>query len=278
MKEDIDVMQEVKKIAVVFDFDDTLCSDSTSGFLKWCGIDSQEFWHKSDALIKEGFDPVLAYMTLMVKKAGTKKYKQFFTKDSFLAYAKTIKFFPGVKRFFSKLKKDIEVNEKKVELKFYLISSGLKDIVGNSSIASQFEAVFASDFHYCHSSSRIKYAKRVVSFTDKTRFLFAISKGVPSYDCYYNPFKVNLKTPREYIAIPFKNMIYIGDGYSDIPCFALLKHYKGYGIGVYKKNKMSTAEGLKADQRVSFIADVDYSLNGELYNKIKTYIDDILHR
>jgi len=271
-------MQEVKKIAVIFDFDDTLCPDSTTGFLKWCGIDSQKFWNQSDSLIKEGFDPVLAYMTLMIKKAGTKKFKQSFTKDSFIEYAKTIKFFPGVKTFFNRLKKDIHERHNNIELKFYLISSGLKDIVGNSAIASQFEAVFASDFHYCQSSGKIKYTKRAVSFTDKTRFLFAISKGISSYDCYYNPFKVNLKTAQEYISIPFKNMIYIGDGYSDIPCFALLKHYKGYGIGVYKKNKISTAKELQVDQRVSFIADVDYSLSGKLYNMIKKNINDILKR
>ena len=57
-----------KKIAIIFDFDDTLAHDSTTDFLKSVGIDTQDFWKKRvDPLVEDGWDPIPAYLYMMIE-------------------------------------------------------------------------------------------------------------------------------------------------------------------------------------------------------------------
>ena len=58
-------------IAVIFDFDDTLAPDSTSGFLDNLGLDVPSFWqNRVQPLIDEGWDPIPAYLYMMLKVSG----------------------------------------------------------------------------------------------------------------------------------------------------------------------------------------------------------------
>ncbi|EKD28434.1 MAG: hypothetical protein ACD_79C00300G0001 [uncultured bacterium] len=266
-----------KKIAIIFDFDDTLCNDSTEAFLKYAGIDTEEFWHLTSDKIKAGFDPALAYMTLMIDKASETKSTAFFTKKNMQNFGKTLKFYPGVKVFFNNIRKYVKSINSQVKLEFYLISSGLEGIIINSAIADEFSGIYASAFDYEKRTGKIIMPKRVVSFTDKTRFLFAISKGIKPKEYFSNPFKVNERqSPSTSYNIPISQMIYVGDGFTDIPCFSVVKAFHGKCIGVYKKNRHHIAKSLIKDNRVFAIADVNYNNKGQLVGFIKKYIYEII--
>ena len=258
------------KIALCFDFDDTLCEESTTAFLRYAGIDPVVFWKETQAKINQGSDLILAYMNRMIELSKT---NSLISRKEMLSFGEKIRFFPGVSHFFTKIRRWAQTLPLKVDVRFYLISSGLEPILSASKIAPAFEAIFASDFEWNSSKKGTPLLPgRAVSFTDKTRFLFAISKGIPPKEYYKNPLRVNEKILENQYDIPFKRMIYIGDGFSDIPCFSLLKKSGGYGIGVYKPHKLETALRLVSDERVHFTAEADYRDKGTIFKLVQTYI------
>lgn len=162
-------------IAVVFDFDDTLAPDSTSSFLASLGVDVPAFWKgEVQPLIDRGWDPIPAYLYKMIELAqGDCEI----TKDALVAWGKRIKPFQGATRIFDRVRKHALATHDKVNVEFYLISSGIGDILRNTKLAQYFDDIWTCDFHY-RENGRIAFPRNVVSFTDKTRYLFQISKGI----------------------------------------------------------------------------------------------------
>ncbi|MBN2143255.1 MAG: haloacid dehalogenase-like hydrolase [Candidatus Aureabacteria bacterium] len=266
-----------EKLALVFDFDDTLCPDSTNGFLTWCGVDTIGFWNTAHELIQEGFDPVLAYMNLMIRMSKTKHFAPLFTLSRFKSYARTIRFYQGVKTLFRDLKHDVKEFNPHVEIQYYLVSGGIDGILKSTVIAHEFCGIFSSAFYHDPKNGRILYPKRTVNFTDKTRFLFSISKGIKhEQDYFHDPSQVNQRLNTREYEIPFSRMIFVGDGFSDIPSFALLKKFGGYGIAVFDQAKYTIAKSLLTDERVICIAESDYSLKGQVRDAIKSCLRNIL--
>jgi hypothetical protein len=268
-----------KTIAIVCDFDDTLCHDSTSTCLASLGVDIHQFWDAEVcALIQNGWDPVPAYFFKMVELAKTSGIK--ITRDIFLKSAASLIFYPGVRELFGHVRAALRDFSDEWSVEFYLISSGIIDIVSHSLIAHECTDMWAGEFHY-DSEGVISFPKRIVSFTDKTRYLFQISKGLIGDDARAEPFDVNNKVSFDEIRIPFANMIYLGDGYTDVPCFALLKKFGGFPIAVYDEGK---SEGLKKalrlhrDKRVIDYGRTDYTVGSELFNRIIDCTSLILNR
>lgn len=265
-----------KKLAILFDFDDTLCPDSTDLFLKSRGIDTELFWKEADQLVfKDQYDPVLAYFNLIFEYSHKPEFSSKFTKHEFQKFGQTLKYYPGVSTFLKKLQTDVKGLGHEIE--YYVISSGIHSIIEACSLRSQFKKIYASEFVYQDKTGAILFPKRVVSFTDKTRFLFAISKrsNIGEED---NPFRVNEKVWTKKYEIPFKNMIYVGDGLTDIPCFTLLSSYGGYSIGVYADDKIKKAKVLLSDERVRAIACHDYSQDSPLSKHLYRFVEQIINR
>lgn len=264
-------------IAVIFDFDDTLAEDSTTAFLESIGIDTYDFWKvKVQALLNDEWDPIPAYLYQMLKES---KEGKVITKEKLSSFAKDISFFKGVHKLFSNLQKMAEEHED-IELEFYLISSGIGDVIRSSKIAKNFKEIFSSEFEY-NKKGEIVFPKRVVSFTDKTRFLYSISKGFIGSEYRNKPFEVNRKIEKETYRIPFANMIFVGDGYTDIPCFSLLKKMKGTTIGVYdphNKSKWENAWEFVEDNRTSNLVPADYTKGSALMNSLEMAINAIARR
>ena len=264
-----------KSIAVIFDFDDTLAPDSTSGFLESYGIDVTNFWQNEvQPLIENGWDPVPAYLYLLVEKS---KSGLNFTKDSFIEFGQNIKFYNGVSRIFNNLRNLVEESAKGVRLEYYLISSGIGEIVRSSSIAKNFDQIWACDFHY-NEDKQIDFPKRIVSFTDKTRYLFQLSKGIINEKAYNRPFLVNKKVKNSELRIPFNQMVFVGDGHTDIPCFSLMREKGGVSFGVYdpmNQDKLGKAWGFVEDERVSNLLPTDYGQNSALSHSLRMAISSI---
>ncbi len=255
-------------IALMYDFDKTLCTNDMQNysFIPSLGISTDEFWAEVNEYAKtNGMDGLLCYMFMMLKKAGSRDIP--IRREDFVKLGDKIEYYQGVEEWFERMNKYGE--EKGVEIEHYVISSGLQEIIEGSSIYHNFKKTYACEFLYDINGVAI-WPKNVVNFTTKTQFLFRINKGALEIS---EDKMLNTYIPMEERRIPFRNMIYIGDGMTDVPCMKLVKESGGQSIAVYKRGKKNTAAKLLKENRVNFITEANYSEGRELDMIVKTVID-----
>ena len=257
-------------IAIMYDFDKTLCTKNMQeySFIKSVGMSEEQFWSKSNVLAKgEQMDPVLAYMYEMIDAA--KKNDMSIHRQDFVELGKKLKFIKGVETWFERINRFGEENGVKIE--HYIISSGLKEIIEGSAIAKEFTEIFACEYMYDVNGIAC-WPKNVVNYTTKTQFLFRINKGVSdlSDDKTLNDF-----IPEDERRVPFRNMIYIADGLTDVPCMKLVKNNGGYSVAVYQGKKKDTADALMRDNRVDYAEQANYSEGSALEQLIMDMITEI---
>ncbi|MBQ8919968.1 MAG: haloacid dehalogenase-like hydrolase [Acidaminococcaceae bacterium] len=246
-------------IALMYDFDKTLCTTDMQAytFIPNLGMSPDEFWKKaSDLAESKKMDRILAYMYVMLDEAHI--HKKPIRRNDFVALGKDLELYPGVEEWFGRINRF--GREQGVTIKHYIISSGLREIIEGSSIFKEFDDVFAGEFLYDENDVAC-WPKNVVNYTTKTQFLFRINKGVLDIS---NDDDLNRFTPEENRPVPFRNMIYIGDGLTDVPCMKLVKVNGGCSIAVYPAGKRNKVKGLILDERVNFIEPADYSENSKL--------------
>ena len=260
-------------IAIAYDFDGTLTPGNMQeqSFLPNIGMSPKAFWELADQRArKDEADSVLTYMNLMLKKAREKDVPV--RKEDFKDHGKSIILFKGVKKWFKHINdygKDLDL---KVE--HYIISSGLREMIEGTPIAREFRKIYASSFVY-DSNGAAQWPALAINFTTKTQYLFRINKGALDV---YDRKKINAFVPMEERPIPFKHMIFIGDGDTDIPCFSLVKNQGGHSIAVYKPNTKgakSKAQKLVDDGRVNFIVPADYSSRSNIESIVKAIMNKI---
>ena len=268
------------KIAVIFDFDDTLAPDSTSAYLHSLGLDLHQFWQKRVAdLIEDNWDPIPAYLFQMIEESRQGHIGPI-TRQSLQDWGGQVRFYPQVPTIFERLTLQAKELNPDVQLHFYLISSGIGDILRHTPIAHHFTDIWACDFHY-DQADHIQFPKKVVSFTDKTRYIFQIAKGIVGTPYRNQPFAVNRKVGPQGLRIPFDQMIFVGDGYTDVPCFSLVRKAGGIAIGVYDiddREKWGRAWGFIEDQRVSNLVPADYSPRSALSNCLAMALESLCNR
>ncbi|SFC17573.1 HAD family hydrolase [Butyrivibrio sp. YAB3001] len=255
-------------VAICYDFDKTLTPDDmqAQGYIQAVGFNVPDFWKEATELSQNNdMDQNLAYMYKMMDEA---QGKVLFTRKKLQEYGSKVALFPGVESWFERIRQ--YGLEKGVIVEHYIISSGLKEMIEGTSVASSFEKIYASSFYY-DKNDVAKWPSQVINFTNKTQYLFRIQKGVldvndPGVNDFFAP---------EDIRIPFRNMIYIGDSDTDVPCMQLVNGYGGHSIGVYdceSKDKTKVYKMMK-ENRIKYFAPADYSDNGELDILVKTIID-----
>ena len=258
------------KIAICYDFDGTLAPGNMQeyGFIQTLNMTPAEFWEKSDALAQmHSADKNLAYMLTMLREA--EKRNIIVSRDYLRKIGKNVTYFAGVDTWFARLNAYAE--KQGLHLQHFLISSGLKGIINGLSIANEFTKVYASSFMFDKNGIAF-WPAQAVNYTNKTQYLFRISKGCLDE----TDISVNYKTPSQYRDIAFDKMMYIGDGLTDIPCMAVLRKFGGHAIAVYAdESGTDNASHLLKDGRVDNIALADYSEGGRLEGLIKAWIDKI---
>jgi hypothetical protein len=255
-------------VAICYDFDKTLSPDDmqAQGFIQSVDYEVSEFWQESNGLAEQNdMDQNLAYMFKMMETA---EGHVLFTKDTLLKYGAQVRLFPGVEDWFRRIRDYGEAHGVIVE--HYIISSGLKEMIEGTAIASEFEKIYASTFFY-NDKGVPKWPAQVVNYTNKTQFLFRIEKGVLDI----NDLGVNDSFPPEDIRVPFRNMIYIGDSDTDIPCMKLVNTYGGHSIGVYNAETLDKTKVYKMmrEGRIRYYAPADYSEGTQLDELVKAIID-----
>ncbi len=260
-------------VAIMYDFDKTLCTKDMQeyAFIPNLGMSAGEFWSEvNDLTNQEEMDNILAYMFKMVEKAREKKVA--ITHDKFKDMGKEVKFFNGVSSWFERINAYGE--EIGVRIEHYIVSSGIKEIIEGTEIAKYFKKIYACEFMYDYNGS-IQWPKFAVNYTAKTQFLFRINKGVLEIDSK-SADKLNEYTPENERRIPFRNMIYIGDGLTDVPCMKLVKINGGQSIAVYDQAKgKEAANALKQAGRVNFVAEADYGSGSDIEMIVQAIIKKI---
>lgn len=265
-------MAKKTTIALIYDFDGTLSPGNMQefGFIQAIGKDSKSFWAKNKELSEENdASGILCYMYLMLQKAQAENIS--LSRSSFRKFGKDVELFKGVQEWF-KLINDYGKSVG-VTIEHYINSSGLTEMIEGTSIAKEFKKIYACSFLYDVDGKAV-WPAVAVDYTAKTQFLFKINKGIERIS---DNKRINEYVAEEERPIPFKNMIYFGDGETDIPCMKLIKEQGGHSIAVYKPGsaKKKTAEKLINENRVNFVCAADYSENKEMHNVVKTIIDKI---
>ena len=253
-------------VALIYDFDGTLAPGNMQeySFINAVGRKKDEFWAETHEMAKDqDSDGVLIYMLLRLEEAKKKGIK--LTRKKLRTYGKDITFFKGVETWFERIRK---IGEKEgVIIEHYINSSGLLEIMEGTRIAKEFKAIFASSFYYDKEGCAI-WPASAVNYTNKTQFLFKINKGILNI---HDSEKINSSVPEEEKRVSFSNMIYFGDGETDVPCMKLTRQLGGTSIAVYNNSEASkeVAQRLFEQHRVSFTCPADYT-EGSLVEEIVT--------
>ena len=263
-------------MTIAYDFDGTLADGNMQEhqFLPDIGMKPADFWAEVKRLTKEHqADEVLVYMNLMLRKADGQGVKV--GRDDFKNQGKSIVLFDGVEGWFERITE--YARSKEVRLDHVLISSGNAEIFAGTAIAAKFSHIYASKFMFDHNGIAT-WPALAVNYTTKTQYLFRINKG--AHDLSDNG-AVNKFIKNSERAVPFENMVFIGDGSTDIPCFRLVKDQGGLSIAVYKQRARGAhdkADAYVADGRVHCVAPAVYSDGGELDKIVKAQIDVVAAR
>lgn len=256
-------------LAICYDFDKTLSPDDmqAQGYVQSVGYDVKKFWDEANALAAENdMDGNLAYMYKMMRES---EGRFVFNRRSLEEYGAKVKLFAGVAGWFERIKR--YGAEHGVIVEHYVISSGLKEMIEGTEIAraGAFEKIYASSFYFNDRGVAV-WPAQTINYTNKTQFLFRIEKGVLDI----NDPAVNDYFPPEELRVPFRNMVYLGDSDTDVPCMKLVHSNGGHAIGVYHPETGDKAKVLRLmrDNRIRYFAPADYSEGGELDYIVKNII------
>ncbi len=262
-----------KTIALVYDFDGTLSPRPMQeySFLPQLGLDPKEFWAECAKVAREHeADPLITYMHLMYRKAREKNLR--IDRKDLVAQGAAVELYPGVKEWFDAIGEYVKIRAESsgITLRHYLVSSGLAEIIEGTAIRRHFTNVFASEYWF--DAYETPFPKRVITDTGKTQYLFRINKGIEDLGQ-----SINDHMPESERPIPFSNMIYFGDGDTDVPSMALMRKSGGHAIAVHSPGESAKkCQELFRAGRVDFFAPADYSRGSELFRRTCLLLDRML--
>ena len=254
-------------LAIIYDFDGTLAPGNMQDhrFIPDAGVSSAEFWDEVNRQAEEHrSDSTLTYMYLMLETAQRTGAKV--RREDLMAKSTELQYFPGVEEWFGRINR--HGSQRGVAVEHYIISSGNSEIIEGCSIASEFKKIYASRFIYNEEGEAV-WPALAINFTTKTQYLFRINKG--AHDLTDRE-AINRYVPRNERTVPFEQMVYIGDGETDIPCFRLVKDLGGLSIAVYDTGQKEAADRYRQDDRVNCVLPANYEENGRLDQAVRSYI------
>ena len=262
-------------IALVYDFDGTLSPQPMQEYtvLPKIGIEPAEFWRmvNKEATLTES-DPMLVYMRHIIEALEREKVDV--KREDFAAMARQVEYFPGVTTWFTRMNAYVKKRSRgQVKVQHYLISAGQREILDGVSIRKHFKRIYASEYHFDHHGVAT-FPKRLVTGTQKTQFLFRINKGVEDVNE-----SIDEHMPEALRPIPFPNMIYLGDGMTDVPSMAITKKNGGFAVAVYDEKKdhgRATCTKLLDAGRVDYIAEADFRKASKLSRRVELLLDAII--
>ena len=264
----------MKKAALLYDFDKTLCDRDMQEYslIPSLGYENPgEFWAEVDALAKRNrMDGISAYLYMLKQKSEEAGHP--LRRSDFAGLGSAINLYPGVEDWFSRI--NAYGRSIGLEIGHYIISSGMEEIIEDSPIASEMKKIYACRYFY-DENGVAQWPAQVVNYTTKTQYIFRINKQVLDES---NDSDLNRWVPHDQREIPFKRMIYIADGLTDVPCMRVVKQYHGRAIAVYNPNNAKAAfrtKTLLEEQRADFLAPADYREGKEMDRLVRLILDEM---
>ncbi|MDR2936835.1 MAG: haloacid dehalogenase-like hydrolase [Rikenellaceae bacterium] len=261
-------------VALVYDFDGTLAPGNMQeyDFIPSVGKDNREFWEQSNGMAcAQDADPILVYMWRMIHAARSSSHP--IRRESFVESGRRIRLYAGLEGWFGRI--NAYARKRGIRVEHYINSSGIKEMIEGTPIAREFRKIYACSFLYDENGVAVWPAVSV-NYTNKTQFIFKINKGI---DSVYDSQRINKFTPEDQRPVPFRRIIYFGDGTTDIPCMKLVKEKGGHSIAVYNPEASEAAregmENLVGDNRVDYVCTADYREDGEPDQVVKAILDKI---
>ena len=258
-------------LALMYDFDHTLSPRDMQeyAFIPELGMEAGDFWRLCrDVGNRHHMDSILAYMYVMIFEARRRSMR--LSRKTFNRQGEKVELFPGMDSWFQR------VNDYGAGLGFqvehYVLSSGIKEIVEGTPIADQFKMIYAAEFVYNEESGEPEWPAMAINYTSKTQFIYRINKGI--LDVTEND-RLNEHTPHDKRRVPFTNMIYVGDGSTDVPCMKLVSRRGGHAIAVYTGRRSHAVNDMLVHGRVHFVAPTDYRAGGEMEQIVFSIFDSV---
>lgn len=258
-------------VGIMYDFDKTLCTTDMQnyGFIKDLGMEPSEFWDLASINTKKHqMDKILSYMFLMITE--TKKRGIALTEEYLNSLGKTVELYRGVTTWFDRINAYGE--SLGINVEHYVISSGIKEIIDGTPIAKYFKKIYGCKFVYDEETKEAIWPAMAINYTQKTQYIFRISKGVLDET---DEQKLNAETKDFARSIQYRNMIYIGDGLTDIPCMQLLKDKGGKSIALYQIHNRDKVLPLVEEGRINYVCVADYSANSTLEGIVKLMMENM---
>lgn len=268
-----------RRVAVVFDFDETLAADSFEAFLVHCGCDPLEFRRTHvRPLLDDGWEEQNAKIYALVQESRRRSAADKITRERIREFAAQLDLYPGVTELFDRLRTRARCGfDTEVDVEYYLVSSGLVDIPAGTRLASVFSAMWGCELSYTE-SGEIDFVRRVVTHFGKTRYLRLITRAGPEGYASAGPQMLYRTVPDEDLHVPFGQLIYVGDGSSDIPAFALVHQEGGIAIGVRKpggRPEWQASSEVGQDSRVDAVASADYGPDSAMTRALDLAVDKV---
>ena len=258
-------------LALMYDFDHTLSPRDMQeyAFIPELGMEGADFWRLCQKTGKQHhMDSILAYMYVMIQEARKRGMR--LRRDTFIRQGAKVELFPGMESWFDR------VNAYGAALGFsvehYVLSSGVKEIIEGTPIADRFKMIYAAEFVYNTETGEPEWPAMAINYTSKTQFIYRINKGI--LDVTEND-RLNEHTPHDMRRVPFTNMIYIGDGSTDVPCMKLVRSRGGHAIAVYTGARNNTVNDMLIHDRVHFVAPTDYRKGSEMEQIVFGIFDSV---
>ena len=257
-------------IGILYDFDKTLCTTDMQEyeFIKNLNMNSDDFWGEAAHVTStHEVEKVLSYMFVMIKKCKEKGIP--LTADYLKKCGENVVLFKGVETWFDRINAFGEAMG--VNIEHYIISSGTYEIIQGTPIAKYFKRIYACRYMYDENGEAL-WPALAINYTLKTQYIYRISKGILDVTDDYNLNRLQDESLRR---IAYRNMIYIGDGMTDIPCMKMVKEKGGKSIALYSRGKRETVKPLVDDERINYVCVADYSENSALENIVKLMIENM---
>lgn len=267
------------RVALVFDLDDTLAPDTYGTVIESCGIDPETFAREHvKPLVDDGWSEVLAKFYCLIEESDRRGGAV--TADHLADVARNLEFFDGVPEMFDRVERCAREHLPDIDVEFYILSAGLYDIASNLKIAHRFRKIWGCEFHFAE-DGRIKFMRQIVTQPEKVRYLRALSLGNDVTNPDTSPSRVHQSVPDADLHIPLDQVIYVGDGASDIPAFRLMNEAHGIALGVVKQDAIEDWPALRdihKEMRLQNLAPADFSEGSELMRSLTLAVEQICKR
>lgn len=270
----------IKRIALVFDFDETLAPDSFAALLKHCGYEKEQFEEERvQPLLDDGWDKKLARFYALIQESR-RRDDLTITAETMAEVGRNLELYPEVTELFGRLTEHAQSIVPDIEVEFYLLTAGMLEIPRATPIADEFRTLWGGELHFDEENGELAFVKHIVTYSDKIRYLLKLCKGMNIDDTKIRQ-DVYRDVPLEDWHIPLEQVIYVGDGASDMPVFAYLADNDGLAIGVFKSDGVGGWEGyddIHDKRRVQNLAPANYNADSELMQSLELAVDSICKR